>query len=202
MKLLSIVIRPFPLEWAGGESGGGGAADMEFRESGRTGPLFLYTSAKSMSALLQRCGLWYTKHMREPKYAEIIVDIAHSNVDKIFDYALPEGMEVLPGCRVEVHTVEDAVRPIQRYDRDPAIRCIVLFSSPLVAQELRRHGVEMGSLCIGGMQRRPERKAFYKNQNATGEEMAAMAGMVADGVKIYHKIVPSEAQVDLTNYIR
>ena len=105
-------------------------------------------------------------------------------------------------CRVEVHTVEDAVRPIQRYDRDPAIRCIVLFSSPLVAQELRRHGVEMGSLCIGGMQRRPERKAFYKNQNATGEEMAAMAGMVADGVKIYHKIVPSEAQVDLTNYIR
>ena len=102
MKLLSIVIRPFPLEWAGGESGGGGAADMEFRESGRTSPLFLYTSAKSMSALLQRCGLWYTKHMREPKYAEIIVDIAHSNVDKIFDYALPEGMKVLPGCRVEV----------------------------------------------------------------------------------------------------
>ena len=40
--------------------------------------------------------------MREPKYAEIIVDIAHSNVDKIFDYALPEGMKVLPGCRVEV----------------------------------------------------------------------------------------------------
>ena len=52
MKLLSIVIRSFPLEWAGGESGGGGAADMEFRESGRTGPLFLYSAAKSLSALL------------------------------------------------------------------------------------------------------------------------------------------------------
>lgn len=36
------------------------------------------------------------------KYAEIIVDIAHSNVDRIFDYLLPEGMQVSPGSRVFV----------------------------------------------------------------------------------------------------
>ncbi len=40
--------------------------------------------------------------MNETKYAEVIVDIAHSNVDKIFDYALPGQMQVLPGCRVLV----------------------------------------------------------------------------------------------------
>lgn len=146
MKLLSIVIRPFPLEWAGGESGGGGAADMEFRESGRTGPLFLYTSAKSMSALLQRCGLWYTKHMREPKYAEIIVDIAHSNVDKIFDYALPEGMKVLPGCRVEVPfgsmRVEGFVLSLKEdtgWDREkirPVLR--VIDGEPIFTEEQRK----------------------------------------------------------------
>lgn len=36
------------------------------------------------------------------RYAEIIVDVAHSNVDKIFDYLLPDGMQVLPGSRVFV----------------------------------------------------------------------------------------------------
>ena len=36
------------------------------------------------------------------RYARVIVDIAHSNVDKIFDYILPNEMEVEPGCRVQV----------------------------------------------------------------------------------------------------
>ena len=38
----------------------------------------------------------------EEQYAEIIVDVAHSSVDKIFDYALIEGMDVQPGSRVIV----------------------------------------------------------------------------------------------------
>lgn len=36
------------------------------------------------------------------KYAEIIVDIAHSNVDHKFDYAIPPGREVSLGSRVRV----------------------------------------------------------------------------------------------------
>ena len=35
-------------------------------------------------------------------YAQIIVDIAHSNIDKIFDYALSPQLQPLPGCRVVV----------------------------------------------------------------------------------------------------
>lgn len=40
--------------------------------------------------------------MESYAYVQVIVDIAHSNVDRIFDYALPEGIAVLPGCRVVV----------------------------------------------------------------------------------------------------
>ena len=36
------------------------------------------------------------------KYAEIVVDIAHSNVDQIFDYEVPPGMTVQRGSRVKV----------------------------------------------------------------------------------------------------
>jgi len=35
-------------------------------------------------------------------YARVIVDIAHSNVDRLFTYEIPEGLEVLPGHRVAV----------------------------------------------------------------------------------------------------
>ncbi len=35
-------------------------------------------------------------------YAQIIVDIAHENVAKVFTYAIPPHMDVLPGTRVEV----------------------------------------------------------------------------------------------------
>lgn len=35
-------------------------------------------------------------------YAQVMVDIAHANVDRLFTYAVPEGMEVEPGKRVLV----------------------------------------------------------------------------------------------------
>lgn len=34
--------------------------------------------------------------------AAVIVDIAHANVDRIFEYALPQGLPVSPGQRVLV----------------------------------------------------------------------------------------------------
>ena len=40
--------------------------------------------------------------MEGKRIANVIVDVAHSNVDRIFDYLLPEGIEVLPGQRVLV----------------------------------------------------------------------------------------------------
>jgi len=36
------------------------------------------------------------------RYAEVIVDIAHSNIDRIFDYIIPEGLEAKPGAMVRV----------------------------------------------------------------------------------------------------
>ncbi|MBD5560883.1 MAG: primosomal protein N' [Clostridia bacterium] len=35
-------------------------------------------------------------------YARVIVDIAHPDVDRVFDYLVPEGMELEAGCRVAV----------------------------------------------------------------------------------------------------
>ncbi len=38
----------------------------------------------------------------ENRFAEVIVDVAHSSVDKIFDYRLPPGLAPVVGGRVSV----------------------------------------------------------------------------------------------------
>ncbi len=35
-------------------------------------------------------------------YCQVIVDIAHEDVDRVFTYRVPEGMELCPGMRVHV----------------------------------------------------------------------------------------------------
>ena len=46
--------------------------------------------------------------------AAVIVDIAHANVDRIFEYALPQGLPVSPGQRVLV--------PFGKGDRPTEVR--------------------------------------------------------------------------------
>jgi len=36
------------------------------------------------------------------RYARVIVDVAHSDVDRLFDYILPDGMDVTPGVRLRI----------------------------------------------------------------------------------------------------
>ncbi len=47
-------------------------------------------------------------------YAKVIVDISHANVDRLFDYRIPDGMELKTGMRVAVpfgrQTLEGALR--------------------------------------------------------------------------------------------
>ncbi len=40
--------------------------------------------------------------MSDMRYAQVIVDLSSEQVDRLFTYAIPEGMELLPGNRVEV----------------------------------------------------------------------------------------------------
>ena len=35
-------------------------------------------------------------------YAEVIVDISHTQVDRVFEYRIPSEMEIRPGMRVKV----------------------------------------------------------------------------------------------------
>ena len=35
-------------------------------------------------------------------YANVIVDISHTQVDKVFEYRIPEQMNIMPGMRVAV----------------------------------------------------------------------------------------------------
>ena len=40
--------------------------------------------------------------MSDARYAQVIVDLSSEQVDRLFTYAIPQGMELIPGMRVEV----------------------------------------------------------------------------------------------------
>ena len=40
--------------------------------------------------------------MAEQRYARVIVDVANAEVDRVFDYIVPEGMALEPGAHVMV----------------------------------------------------------------------------------------------------
>ena len=56
------------------------------------------------------------------KYAQVIVDIAHSQVDKIFEYSCPD--ETQTGCRVKVpfggRIIDGFVTGVSRVSAYPA----------------------------------------------------------------------------------
>ena len=39
---------------------------------------------------------------QSPPFAQVIVDIAHADVDRVFTYAIPQGMALQVGMRVDV----------------------------------------------------------------------------------------------------
>ena len=53
-------------------------------------------------------------------YVQIIVDIAHSAVDQLYTYRIPEGMRLLPGMRVRVYA-RDGVLPRKTFSMGESV---------------------------------------------------------------------------------
>ena len=77
------------------------------------------------------------------RYAEVIVDIANSNVDRVFDYIIPADMDVSAGSRVVVpfsgRMLEGCVLSVKHNTDCPAekLKCIVrlMEEAPLITEE-------------------------------------------------------------------
>ncbi len=131
-------------------------------------------------------------------YASVIVDIVHSEVDKIFDYSVPPEMEgaIAPGCRVtvpfgpktlsgyvtalkdETEVATEKIKPVRSlYDELPALTEECLDLAKRISERYRVPMAAALRLFLPSEMRRDKVKiATIKYVRATGAEVEIRAG--------------------------
>jgi PTS system mannose-specific IIB component len=78
---------------------------------------------------------------------------------------------------------------------------MVLLKSPEAARKLYDGGVEYEALNVGGLGSAPGRKSVFKNISASEEEIATLAYLMREGVKITFLTVPGEKSKQFSELI-
>ncbi len=99
-----------------------------------------------------------------------------------------------PGVPVEVHAFEEGRSRLSELAREPG-RVMVLVRSPRTALELRRAGVPIDVLNLGGLGAAPGRRGLYRTISASPEELGALRDLEALGTRVEIQIVPDDRPV-------
>ncbi len=102
------------------------------------------------------------------------------------------------GVPVEVHsTVEGAQRMADLAGTSENV--FVLMKSPVTALQVRKSGVPISVLNVGGMGAGPGRRSLYKNISANDEELLAMRELEAMGTRVELRIVADDRAVPFSS---
>ena len=96
-----------------------------------------------------------------------------------------------PGVTVDVCTVQEGIATLGE-DTPGRDKTLVLVKSPRVAEQLYQGGVKFKALNVGGIGAGPGRRSVFKNISMSGEEIATLKRLMAEGVQITLQTVPGE----------
>lgn len=102
------------------------------------------------------------------------------------------------GVPVEVITTEEGVRRIAEVAASSE-NAFVLMRSPVVALQLRKAGVPIEVLNVGGMGAGAGRRPLYKNISASEDELNAMRELEALGTRVELRIVADDRPVPFSS---
>lgn len=105
-----------------------------------------------------------------------------------------------PGLTVHVLSIDEGIEELQRDFPDRGTT-MVLLKSPEAARKLYDGGVEYEALNVGGLGSAPGRKSVFKNISASEEEIATLAYLMREGVKITFLTVPGEKSKQFSELI-
>jgi PTS system mannose-specific IIB component len=105
-----------------------------------------------------------------------------------------------PGLTVDVLSIDEGIEELQRDFPDRGTT-MVLLKSPEAARKLYDGGVEYEALNVGGLGSAPGRKSVFKNISASEEEIATLAYLMREGVKITFLTVPGEKSKQFSELI-
>ena len=113
---------------------------------------------------------------------------------KVMKMAAPTGMEVL------ILNLEDGMSTL--LEEGDSQSTIVLMKVPATALALKKAGIAMNRLNVGGMGAGPGRKKLFKNISASEEERGILQELDRMGVSVEFRIVPDDKGVPLSKVIK
>ena len=125
----------------------------------------------------------------------VIVDDKTAHDDFLRDLmvlAAPQGVPV------EVHGTAEGAQRVAEIAATSE-NAFVLMKSPVTALALRKAGVPIPVLNVGGMGAGPGRRSLYKNISANDEERQAMRDLEAMGTRVELRIVADDRPVPFSS---
>lgn len=101
------------------------------------------------------------------------------------------------GVKVELVSVDEAVRRIQKDGAQDGVNTMLLFKGPQCALALVEKGVEIRELNIGNMGAGPSRKAISRNVYASASEVEIFKKLLDMGIDVYLQMVQQESRVSI-----
>ncbi|GAA6291760.1 MULTISPECIES: PTS system mannose/fructose/N-acetylgalactosamine-transporter subunit IIB [Enterocloster] len=101
------------------------------------------------------------------------------------------------GVKVELVSVDEAVRRIQKDGTQDGVNTMLLFKGPQCALALVEKGVEIRELNIGNMGAGPSRKAISRNVYASASEVEIFKKLLDMGIDVYLQMVQQESRVSI-----
>lgn len=101
------------------------------------------------------------------------------------------------GVKVELVSVDEAVRRIQKDGAQDGVNTMLLFKGPQCTLALVEKGVEIRELNIGNMGAGPSRKAISRNVYASASEVEIFKKLLDMGIDVYLQMVQQESRVSI-----
>ena len=103
-------------------------------------------------------------------------------------------------CKLHLLTPTDAAKYLEG---DPGTERIFLVTKgPEAMLKMIECGAQFKEIILGNMGGSPERKSFNRNVSASDAEVQCFKNIIEKGVPINQQMVPSDAKVDISSFIK
>ena len=109
-------------------------------------------------------------------------------------------MVVPPDMKVSILSIKEAARMLQQ-DISPALKTIVLFSSPQDVLSYWQLGGPVKSVNIGGMRFEPGKKQIAQSISVNDADLAVFRELNQQNIELEGRAVPTDPQMDIKQYL-
>ena len=135
----------------------------------------------------------WVKHIKCDVILIVDEELARNNLmQRIYKAAAPTGLEVV---------IANEVDAITYLNTEGSQRIIVLVKVPQIIENLRKGGVQIDRVILGGMGSNHDRKKLIRNVFSSKLENECFKRLLESGCNVDYQMVPDEKSTDISKLI-